>query len=114
MSVPEYAHRLRDAVAHAAPILLGLDADASARPLATGKWSPREIVGHLIDSAANNHQRFVRGQLQDDLVFLGYAQEDWVASSTTRTRPGRTSSRCGGSTTCTWRGSWSWRRPTGA
>lgn len=78
MSVPEYAHRLRDAVAHAAPILLALDADVSARPLASGKWSPREIVGHLIDSAANNHQRFVRGQLQDDLVFLGYAQEDWV------------------------------------
>ena len=76
--VPEYAQRLRDAVAHATPLLLALDADASARPLATGKWSPREIVGHLIDSAANNHQRFVRGQLQDDLVFLGYAQEDWV------------------------------------
>jgi hypothetical protein len=78
MSVPEYAHRLRTAVLHAAPLLLGMDAGESARPLADGKWSPREIVGHLIDSASNNHQRFVRGQLQDDLVFLGYAQEDWV------------------------------------
>ena len=36
------------------------------------------IVGHLIDSASNNHQRFVRAQLKDDLVFEGYAQEGWV------------------------------------
>ena len=78
MSVPEYAHRLRDAVAHAAPILLALDADVSARPLASGKWSPREIVGHLIDSAANNHARFVRGQAMDDLLFEGYDQNAWV------------------------------------
>jgi hypothetical protein len=78
MSVPEYAQRLRDAVEAATPRLLAIDDAASARPPAPGKWSPREIVGHLVDSAANNHQRFVRGQLQDDLVFLGYAQEDWV------------------------------------
>ena len=45
---------------------------------AEGKWSPREIIGHLVDSASNNHQRFVRGQFQDTLVFPGYAQDDWV------------------------------------
>lgn len=43
-----------------------------------GKWSPKQIIGHLIDSAANNHQRFVRAQLTDELVFPGYAQEEWV------------------------------------
>jgi DinB family protein len=43
-----------------------------------GKWSPKEIIGHLIDSAANNHQRFVRGQFGDDLVYSGYRQEEWV------------------------------------
>ena len=43
-----------------------------------GKWSPKQIVGHLIDSAANNHQRFVRAQFTSDLVFAGYEQEDWV------------------------------------
>jgi hypothetical protein len=78
MPAPEYADRLRAAVAHATPTLLALSEDASAQPTAPGKWSAREIVGHLVDSAANNHKRFVRGQLQDDLVFLGYAQEDWV------------------------------------
>lgn len=45
---------------------------------AEGKWSPKQIIGHLIDSAANNHQRFVRGQFTDDLVFPGYEQEAWV------------------------------------
>jgi hypothetical protein len=52
------------------------DADASIKP---GKgWSKKEIIGHLIDSAANNHQRFVRAQFTSDLIFTGYAQDDWV------------------------------------
>jgi hypothetical protein len=50
---------------------------ASVKPSA-GDWSKKEIVGHLIDSAANNHQRFVRAQLTDTLVFPEYAQEAWV------------------------------------
>ena len=55
------------------------DADASRRP-AQGKWSRKEIVGHLVDSAANNHQRFVRARFQADLVFPGYEQDDWVGA----------------------------------
>jgi hypothetical protein len=43
-------------------------------------WSPKQILGHLIDSAANNHQRFVRGQLQRELITPGYAQREWVAT----------------------------------
>ncbi len=35
-------------------------------------------MGHLVDSALNNHQRFVRAQLVDALDFPGYAQDDWV------------------------------------
>lgn len=46
----------------------------------SGEWSRRQILGHLIDSAANNHQRFVRAQFTDDLVFPGYDQEQWVSS----------------------------------
>ena len=72
-----YVDDLRMAVAEATPKLLALGERSAARP-AAGKWSAREIIGHLVDSASNNHQRFVRGQLQDDLVFPGYAQEDWV------------------------------------
>jgi hypothetical protein len=43
-----------------------------------GKWSPKQIVGHLIDSASNNHQRFVRAQFTDELIFPGYDQDAWV------------------------------------
>jgi hypothetical protein len=55
------------------------DAEAASRR-ATAAWSRKEILGHLIDSAANNHQRFVRAQFQEDLSFPGYAQEEWVAA----------------------------------
>ena len=65
-------------VAQAKPLLMKLDnADTSARP-AEGKWAHKEILGHLLDSASNNHQRFVRAQFQDDLMFNGYDQEAWV------------------------------------
>jgi hypothetical protein len=53
------------------------DGDASHKP-SPEKWSPKEVIGHLIDSASNNHGRFVRGMLQDDLVFPGYDQDAWV------------------------------------
>jgi hypothetical protein len=53
------------------------DAQARRHP-APGKWSVKEIVGHLIDSAANNHRRFVEGQFQDTLIFPRYAQDAWV------------------------------------
>lgn len=53
------------------------DAEA-ARPRAADKWSRKQLLGHLIDSAANNHQRFIRGQLDGSLAFPGYAQESWV------------------------------------
>ena len=42
------------------------------------KWSKKEILGHLIDSAANNHHRFMIAQFKDDLIFKGYAQDQWV------------------------------------
>lgn len=55
------------------------DAESSI-PRMQGKWSPREIIGHLIDSASNNHHRFVRAQFKDDLMFDGYEQDQWVAA----------------------------------
>jgi len=55
------------------------DADAS-RPPAPGHWSKKQILGHLIDSASNNHQRFVRAQLAASYEGPSYEQERWVAS----------------------------------
>ena len=65
-------------VEEASARLLSLTEAESRAPLADGKWSAKETLGHLIDSASNNHQRFVRAQLKADLVFQGYAQDDWV------------------------------------
>lgn len=42
------------------------------------RWSKKEILGHLIDSASNNHQRFVRVQHVEDRNFSGYEQNQWV------------------------------------
>lgn len=50
----------------------------SEQPRAEDHWSAKQIIGHLIDSAANNHARFVLGQIKDDLVFSGYDQDGWV------------------------------------
>lgn len=45
---------------------------------APGKWSRKQILGHLIDSASNNHQRFVRATLAGELIFPPYEQDGWV------------------------------------
>jgi len=47
---------------------------------APGKWSKKQIIGHLIDSATNNHHRFVRAQFEDKPV-ISYNQELWNAHS---------------------------------
>jgi hypothetical protein len=77
--IVDYAVELRETVRRANLFLRGLDDEASRRPPAPGKWCPREIIGHLIDSASNNHQRFVRAQFKDDLIFSGYEQDTWVS-----------------------------------
>jgi hypothetical protein len=68
---PDHARRLVERVGRAAPTLLRMDDAASSSRPAPGKWSSREIIGHLIDSASNNHQRFVRMSGRDDLVVDG-------------------------------------------
>ena len=68
----------RQTIEDSAGRLLSLSATSSQAAPAPGKWSPREVIGHLIDSAAHNHQRFVRAQFTDDLQFHGYEQAEWV------------------------------------
>ena len=65
-------------VEEASARLLSIPEAESGARRAGGEWSAKETLGHLIDSASNNHQRFVRAQLKEDLVFQGYAQDDWV------------------------------------
>lgn len=51
------------------------EADFAHKP-APGKWSYKEMLGHLIDSATNNHQRFVRAQFEESPTIV-YDQNNW-------------------------------------
>ena len=53
----------------------------SEKPRAEDHWSSKQILGHLIDSATNNHARFVLAQMKDDLIFPGYDQDGWVRTN---------------------------------
>jgi hypothetical protein len=61
--------------------LLELDAVSAHFKPAPDRWSISEVVGHLVDSACNNHQRFVRAQYCSDFVFPKYEQNEWVAAA---------------------------------
>ncbi len=74
----DFLNDFRQTIDAAANQLLQIPSEQNQTPRAAGKWSPKEIVGHLIDSASNNHQRFVRAQFTDELIFSGYEQESWV------------------------------------
>jgi DinB superfamily len=62
----------------AAPALREISESESVKPSLPGGWSRKQVIGHLIDSASNNHQRFVRASLQPSLDFPGYDQDGSV------------------------------------
>lgn len=57
-------------------ILLQISEEKMADKPSLDKWSKKEIIGHLIDSATNNHQRFVRGQFET-VPEIRYDQNKW-------------------------------------
>jgi hypothetical protein len=62
------------------PAQLSSISDAHAGPpTRPDHWSRKQILGHLLDSAANNHHRFVRAQIEGKLTMPSYAQQEWVA-----------------------------------
>lgn len=79
MEALQTALALRHLVEELEPRLVKIGDEVAGRSAGPGKWSRKQILGHLIDSAANNHQRFVRLQLVDELHFPGYQQNEWVA-----------------------------------
>lgn len=58
------------------PLLEKIPEEEFSRKPAPGKWSKKEIIGHLIDSATNNHHRFVRVQFEDR-PHITYDQNEW-------------------------------------
>lgn len=74
------ADRLASILASTPQRLADISEDDAASTSAAGRWSKKQILGHLIDSAANNHQRFVRAQLVASYQGPTYEQEKWVAA----------------------------------
>lgn len=59
----------------AEPRLRAVSESESCVPVLAGGWSRKQVIGHLIDSASNNHQRFVRAMVQGALEFPRYDQD---------------------------------------
>jgi hypothetical protein len=68
---------LRETIDCELPHLQNLTQFEAPKP---GGWSRKEELGHLIDSATNNHMRFVRATLDGEFRGPGYMQDDWVAA----------------------------------
>jgi len=74
----ELSEKLTQAVESAQSVLRQVTETESNKPVLSGGWSRKQVLGHLIDSASNNHQRFVRASLQASLDFPGYDQDGCV------------------------------------
>ncbi len=69
---------LAQTIERESPNLRALTDERASLPRGPGKWSPKEELGHLIDSASNNHLRFAGAAIQPEFHGPGYAQNDWV------------------------------------
>lgn len=83
----ELADELARVVGEASSLLRTVSEDVAAEKARPEAWSIKEVVGHLIDSATNNHQRFIRAQLAQELTFPGYEQDAWVQLQGYQERP---------------------------
>jgi hypothetical protein len=75
----EAASRLRELLGSVVAQLASISEQDAGLPRIAGKWSPKQILGHLIDSASNNHQRFVRAEVHGMVKMPGYTQAEWVS-----------------------------------
>jgi hypothetical protein len=69
---------LKQTIERELPNLRTLGEECASIPRGPGQWCPKEELGHLIDSASNNHIRFVCGAIQPEYRGPSYAQEEWV------------------------------------
>src|SRR6266849_6213081 len=78
MEMDRWLEDFKQTIEAAAPRLLQVSESQSEAALSPEGWSSKQTIGHLIDSATNNHARFVLAQLKDDLLFPCYEQDGWV------------------------------------
>jgi len=71
------SEQLSTTIRSAMPWLVTLSNVDASLPEREGKWSAKEVIGHLTDSAVNNLGRIVRMQIAPEHM-PGYAQEHWV------------------------------------
>jgi hypothetical protein len=76
--VKDTANQLRRTVDEASAAMARMKSDEVSLRWRPDGWSKKEILGHLIDSAANNHQRFVRAAYHAAASFPTYDQNAWV------------------------------------
>ncbi len=74
----EIAQNFRNEVDAVHAALLAVPIEIADTPWRAGGWTRKEIVGHLLDSAANNRQRFVRASIHGSFTGPDYAQAAWV------------------------------------
>jgi hypothetical protein len=72
----DLSEELLSVIESAEPKLRAVAATESVKPVLSGGWSRKQVLAHLIDSASNNHQRFVRASLQPSLEFPAYDQAE--------------------------------------
>lgn len=76
----ELARTFRAQLNELQAILLNLSPALAGTPWRPGGWTRKQIVGHLLDSATNNRQRFVRAGTEGQYAGPQYGQDDWVAA----------------------------------
>ena len=61
--------------------LMNLQTEVISNRFNVQNRSIKQLLGHLIDSASNNHQRMIRLQYNSELVFPDYRQDNdrWIA-----------------------------------
>lgn len=70
--------------------LTAVPSDLADTPWREGGWTRKQIVGHLLDSATNNRQRFVRASIEGSYTGPFYAQDAWVAAHGYAAQPWQT------------------------
>ena len=76
----EVAHKFRENLDEVHRALLRVPESLVDTPWRPGGWTRKQIIGHLLDSAANNRQRFVRASTEGSYQGPKYAQDAWVAA----------------------------------
>ncbi len=86
-SVTDVAEDLGGLLGETVPALEAIGEEGSLKTRGPGTWSRKQILGHLVDSALNNVQRFVRARQEGELSLPDYDQPGWVAASGYQSRP---------------------------